>query len=109
MGVAAHREPRTKSSGAACPIPVQVEPVGIGVQLERAANLRGQLDNRLHIDCVALALADLAPVRVIERIDQRIRDRPLDTRGQDRKSTRLNSSHVRISYAVFCLKKKKKR
>src|SRR3989442_10676525 len=28
------------------------------------------------------------------------------TRG-DRKSTRLNSSHVRISYAVFCLKKKK--
>src|SRR5690554_7396225 len=32
-------------------------------------------------------------------------------RGQtpDRKSTRLNSSHVRISYAVFCLKKKKKK
>src|SRR5690606_40926460 len=27
----------------------------------------------------------------------------------DRKSTRLNSSHVKISYAVFCLKKKKKR
>src|SRR3989442_4950826 len=26
--------------------------------------------------------------------------------GADRKSTRLNSSHVRISYAVFCLKKK---
>src|SRR5690606_41754720 len=28
--------------------------------------------------------------------------------GGDRKSTRLNSSHVKISYAVFCLKKKKK-
>src|SRR5215813_15197576 len=28
---------------------------------------------------------------------------------RDRKSTRLNSSHVRISYAVFCLKKKKKK
>src|SRR5439155_4955733 len=27
-------------------------------------------------------------------------------RGRDRKSTRLNSSHVAISYAVFCLKKK---
>src|SRR5690606_40820018 len=27
--------------------------------------------------------------------------------GTDRKSTRLNSSHVKISYAVFCLKKKK--
>src|SRR5439155_23046825 len=32
---------------------------------------------------------------------------PCDAR-QDRKSTRLNSSHVAISYAVFCLKKKKK-
>src|SRR5215475_4057996 len=28
--------------------------------------------------------------------------------GEDRKSTRLNSSHVKISYAVFCLKKKTK-
>src|SRR5690606_11150032 len=28
-------------------------------------------------------------------------------RSRDRKSTRLNSSHVKISYAVFCLKKKK--
>src|SRR5690606_39645603 len=28
---------------------------------------------------------------------------------RDRKSTRLNSSHVKISYAVFCLKKKKRR
>src|SRR2546422_3395486 len=40
----------------------------------------------------------------------------VDTRGQhrlhavgDRKSTRLNSSHGYISYAVFCLKKKKKK
>src|SRR3712207_7091887 len=30
------------------------------------------------------------------------------TSAQDRKSTRLNSSHANISYAVFCLKKKKK-
>src|SRR5438034_5744676 len=30
-------------------------------------------------------------------------------RGEDRKSTRLNSSHTVISYAVFCLKKKKKK
>src|SRR2546426_72601 len=38
--------------------------------------------------------------------DQAFRgDRPPD---QDRKSTRLNSSHLVISYAVFCLKKKKK-
>src|SRR5436309_7782151 len=31
------------------------------------------------------------------------------TQPRDRKSTRLNSSHVKISYAVFCLKKKKKK
>src|SRR5205814_6601683 len=30
-------------------------------------------------------------------------------KAQDRKSTRLNSSHLGISYAVFCLKKKKKK
>src|SRR2546430_11578673 len=33
--------------------------------------------------------------------------KPLACREQDRKSTRLNSSHSQISYAVFCLKKKK--
>src|SRR3712207_7180900 len=33
---------------------------------------------------------------------------PTDPQG-DRKSTRLNSSHANISYAVFCLKKKKKK
>src|SRR5436309_11844496 len=36
-------------------------------------------------------------------------DRETGCPRPDRKSTRLNSSHVKISYAVFCLKKKKKR
>src|SRR3712207_8620452 len=35
------------------------------------------------------------------------RVRAVHTPGEDRKSTRLNSSHANISYAVFCLKKKK--
>src|SRR2546427_9582966 len=35
-------------------------------------------------------------------------DSTLAAEGRDRKSTRLNSSHSQISYAVFCLKKKKK-
>src|SRR5690349_22461950 len=35
-------------------------------------------------------------------------DRQRTMLDEDRKSTRLNSSHVEISYAVFCLKKKKK-
>src|SRR5206468_11388325 len=42
--------------------------------------------------------------RVRTRLGARRRDRE-----QDRKSTRLNSSHDQISYAVFCLKKKKQR
>src|SRR5437773_6703672 len=35
-------------------------------------------------------------------------DHSLRAEATDRKSTRLNSSHITISYAVFCLKKKKK-
>src|SRR5690349_22554476 len=37
------------------------------------------------------------------------RKRASSAAAPDRKSTRLNSSHVEISYAVFCLKKKKKK
>src|SRR5690606_16629491 len=57
--------------------------------------------------------------RVPARADRPRAGRPADLRRlradpdgraarEDRKSTRLNSSHVKISYAVFCLKKKKK-
>src|SRR5207253_9948732 len=41
------------------------------------------------------------------QIRERERGRRLGRLVRDRKSTRLNSSHVAISYAVFCLKKKK--
>src|SRR3712207_7814250 len=55
------------------------------------------------------ALASLhLGVRVEDRTDDALLVEPLP--GQplsDRKSTRLNSSHANISYAVFCLKKKK--
>src|SRR5690625_6306785 len=37
------------------------------------------------------------------------REHKIEPNDLDRKSTRLNSSHVAISYAVFCLKKKKKK
>src|SRR3712207_7833600 len=42
------------------------------------------------------------------RVGRRIRHQATIA-GPDRKSTRLNSSHANISYAVFCLKKKKKK
>src|SRR5690349_7349251 len=46
----------------------------------------------------------------IDKADKRVRETIalLQPASRDRKSTRLNSSHVEISYAVFCLKKKKK-
>src|SRR4051794_41553122 len=48
---------------------------------------------------LAIAIARLAaPARITV---------PVDSPSEDRKSTRLNSSHPSISYAVFCLKKKK--
>src|SRR5207302_8844694 len=54
---------------------------------------------------------DLGGIELLLLADaRRCRQRDLRPQGgrhlQDRKSTRLNSSHVKISYAVFCLKKK---
>src|SRR5258707_6038484 len=70
-----------------------------------------------------LSLHDALPISVIAstRLDEASRasvalaaiaeilagDEPVDLAEIDRKSTRLNSSHANISYAVFCLKKKK--
>src|SRR5438876_5473277 len=57
-----------------------------------------------------------SPAPVAQRLRRLPRLRPvaaqhrhLGSRARDRKSTRLNSSHPSISYAVFCLKKKKKK
>src|SRR2546421_2714368 len=43
-----------------------------------------------------------------DRRREQLEREPLGRGGEDRKSKRLNSSHDQISYAVFCLKKKKK-
>src|SRR3712207_8023473 len=47
------------------------------------------------------------PVHLLKARDIEEAARADDLLDQDRKSTRLNSSHANISYAVFCLKKKK--
>src|SRR5690606_41529637 len=56
-----------------------------------------------------VGLEDLA---LVAALDQRLLRQDSRRAGsgneKDRKSTRLNSSHVKISYAVFCLKKKKR-
>src|SRR5215831_14958065 len=53
-------------------------------------------------------IADLDRLRRARRSPRAAEQRDHDGDGEDRKSTRLNSSHLGISYAVFCLKKKKK-
>src|SRR3712207_7813651 len=65
-------------------------------------------------DILAFAREHLAPYKRIRRLEfaelpKTIsgKIRRVELRGRDRKSTRLNSSHANISYAVFCLKKKK--
>src|SRR3712207_8976345 len=50
--------------------------------------------------------AHAVPQRLVHLLDQIATQRAHDHRAEDRKSTRLNSSHANISYAVFCLKKK---
>src|SRR2546430_11972835 len=59
---------------------------------------------RLSLDLVLLAVASL-PVSIVGH--EAYADRISEARRRiDRKSTRLNSSHSQISYAVFCLKQK---
>src|SRR3712207_8345931 len=52
---------------------------------------------------LAIVSPDAGRIKVAEQWSARLGGAPL----ADRKSTRLNSSHANISYAVFCLKKKK--
>src|SRR3712207_7531455 len=54
--------------------------------------------------------AELRAERDLEHaaVDEDVQRVPVGDAEEDRKSTRLNSSHANISYAVFCLKKKKK-
>src|SRR2546430_10768315 len=56
---------------------------------------------------VPQAVDRAVPVQPGRLAEHRRADRAGTLAGQDRKSTRLNSSHSQISYAVFCLKKKR--
>src|SRR5437660_6339872 len=81
---------------------------------------RAGMSQGMHSDCIVRALAPdpRRPDVVYAGTDMglyasedrgarwRLLDTPMNGSMVDRKSTRLNSSHVAISYAVFCLKKK---
>src|SRR3712207_8793707 len=53
-------------------------------------------------------LGGVVPAALPEGVGHLCARQGVQLHGGDRKSTRLNSSHANISYAVFCLKKKKK-
>src|SRR3712207_7180122 len=68
----------------------------VGQALEQQAALTGTADH------------DYDPSAIVATIGEVAREQVKPRTSKDRKSTRLNSSHANISYAVFCLKKKKK-
>src|SRR5688572_32552531 len=81
------------------------------LSLHDALPIYGQADAEPALAALERGIAlheEVEDVRQELRVDPRalIADADLDRRA-DRKSTRLNSSHSQISYAVFCLKKKR--
>src|SRR5690242_21018208 len=66
----------------------------------RSSDLDDRMSFRPLVHAAAAALLAAACAQPIAQ--------PVSPRPEDRKSTRLNSSHMSISYAVFCLKKKTK-
>src|SRR5690349_22032345 len=81
-------ERRVRHQRAPAAAPARFELLGDGIGGDRCGQLLGRLEDQRRRELDRLGAA---------RIQR-----------EDRKSTRLNSSHVEISYAVFCLKKKKK-
>src|SRR5699024_11997564 len=80
------------------------EPVGIGHFFD-GFDSAVECDDKVHpvfLRIIDAEFRDAVPFRVpVGNVEKQL------LHSQDRKSTRLNSSHVSISYAVFCLKKKK--
>src|SRR5690606_21328538 len=71
---------------------------GYADHIEKIKNIKKQAK----IDILSLKASELQKLQLKEKAEKDIEY----IRHEDRKSTRLNSSHVKISYAVFCLKKK---
>src|SRR3989442_8547079 len=59
------------------------------------------------VDQMFAQVSDIMALKANHPVSRALISREKIRENRDRKSTRLNSSHVRISYAVFCLKKKK--
>src|SRR3712207_7651296 len=74
--------------------------------VEPRVPLRDRLEHRHHVDVLVALLVGALEVALAGERHERGAVKPRVGHRRDRKSTRLNSSHANISYAVFCLKKK---
>src|SRR5215470_4633772 len=96
---------RRRKGGCACAVSIELvrraefHELALGIGVELAALQHARQAER--DDCLCRAVRRRQRGRVFAR-------HGLSAHAGDRKSTRLNSSHGSISYAVFCLKKKKK-
>src|SRR5438045_7819852 len=75
--------------------------------LFRSLAFRLVADNAARLSDPRLIARVVADVADAAGTDGMVGGQVIDIESEDRKSTRLNSSHLGISYAVFCLKKKK--
>src|SRR2546430_7783368 len=72
---------------------------------ERLAAMVGNLLDIARMEAGSMEY-EMAPHNLVPVVESIIEEFNVQARQKDRKSTRLNSSHSQISYAVFCLKKK---
>src|SRR5579871_5210737 len=106
----------TGAGGLACSSTVEVNVLVLGEILELCLEVIGfdadRTENALRAAIVIPVAADVDDLHPLRAVGRQTRcellnlDAGHDVILADRKSTRLNSSHVEISYAVFCLKKK---
>src|SRR5690606_32898454 len=92
-----HSSSRVRSLAVLSPLAFAL--AAMSAQAATHVNLHEQDAGHMYKQYRAAAARIGAPANVADRHAEML----------DRKSTRLNSSHVKISYAVFCLKKKRKR
>src|SRR5690625_6177283 len=87
-------------TGVMKPIPTLYKPLqSVDIETKETFNASIERSDSCAVPAASVVMEHVVAFEIAKAI--------LEQFPQDRKSTRLNSSHVAISYAVFCLKKKK--
>src|SRR5690625_6859129 len=80
---------------------------GVPIDVLNVGNMHYEEGKKQISSTVSVNEQDISDFKELDKLGVKLDLRKVP--NEDRKSTRLNSSHVAISYAVFCLKKKKKK